>query len=421
VNKVMSGSPGESMGIRAGDRLIAINGSRVGDILDYQFYSADEVLDFTFFREGKERRIRVKKKEGEDLGFEFEPMRFRKCGNRCIFCFVDQNPKGLRSSLYVKDEDFRLSFLHGNYVTLTYVSQSDLERILAQKLSPLYVSVHATDPEVRKKLLGLKHADRLLEKIRILVRGGIEIHGQIVLCPGINDGEKLKESVESLARFFPAFRSLAVVPVGLTRHRKGLPQLHGVDAQFAKQTIKIVRRLQSRFRKQIGDFFVYLADEFYLQAGKPLPAFDHYGDFWQVENGVGMIRAFLNDFKEASRTFPQKLDRPRRYVWVTGRAAGPILKKKVIPRLCRIGGLRADVCVVPNTFYGETVTVSGLLTGRDIVRALQEKEGDFIVLLPPNCLSSDGLFLDDWTVQKIEKRLRRKVVVVREFEDLWKT
>ena len=406
------------MGIEPGDRLMEINGFPIRDTIDYQFYSADEVLDCTFSKNGDIRRVRLKR-NGETLGLDFEPMRYHTCGNRCIFCFVDQNPEGLRQSLYLKDEDYRLSFLYGNYVTLTHVKRSDLERIVEQRLSPLYVSIHATDPLVRKTLLGLKRDDGLLEKIHFLVKNDIELHGQIVLCPGINDGEVLKDSLESLSPLFPTLRSMAVVPVGLTRHRRHLPEVARVDAGAVKRVINMVRQIQKRYLKHLGEPFVYLSDEFYLMAGYPLPPLDHYGDLWQIENGVGMTRAFLTTFHEDTRTFPVRLDRPEHYIIITGALAGPALEKDILPTLRRIENLNIDVKVVHNRFYGESVTMSGLLTGRDVIDTIRGVRTGATLLLPANCLNHDGLFLDDLKPRDLAEELDRRILVLDDFSDLW--
>ena len=419
IEKVTAGSLGERFGVLPGDGLLTINGHSIRDPIDYRFYGTDEVLTCTFLRDGKPRRVVFQSEEGKDLGLVFEEMALRRCGNACLFCFVDQNPLGMRSSLYVKDEDYRLSFLHGNYVTLTRMGRKDLKRIVEQRLSPLYVSVHATDPDVRKRLLGLRRDDRLMDKIRFLVDHRIELHGQIVLCLGMNDGEVLQQTVETLSAFFPMFRSVAVVPVGLTRHRQGLPALREVDAGLARRVLSEMGAFQIRYRKTLGEPFVYLADEFYLLAGEALPAIRDYGDLWQVENGVGLTRAFLTLFEEASKNFPKKLDRPRMFVIVTGVLAGPVLERHVLPVLRRITNLEVEVRVVSNRFYGASVTVSGLLTGQDILAALRDEEDDATFLLPPNCLNVDGLFLDDLRPSDLSRTLNRPVLILEDFRDLF--
>ena len=420
IENVTVGSPAEKVGVRPGDRILEINGHPIRDIIDVRFYSADELLDCTFLRGDIKRWIRFRTEEGQGLGLEFEPMHFLACGNRCIFCFVDQNPEGLRSSLYFKDEDYRLSFLYGNYVTLTHVGEEELDRIVDQRLSPLYVSIHATDSEVRGVMLGLKKKDGLLDKLRFLGENNIEIHGQIVLCPGYNDEKILRDSLETLSTFYPRLRSLSVVPVGLTCHRHDLSRLREVDFPSAVQTLEIVEGFQDLFTKRLGDPFVCLSDEFYLMAGEPLPPLEHYGDLWQVENGVGLTRSFLEEFARLTEEFPEKLDQPRRFVLVTGTLAGPILEREILPRLRRIGNLRVDMRVVVNRFFGESVTVSGLLTGRDIIDVFREDEDEGVLLLPPNCLNGDGLFLDDLSPRDLSRELNRTVVVSEDFKHIWK-
>ncbi|MDZ7376620.1 MAG: DUF512 domain-containing protein, partial [candidate division KSB1 bacterium] len=266
-------------GLQVGDDLTKINDHQIGDELDFQFYASDELLEIEVLRDGERFIFEIEKDYDESLGIIFEETKFRCCGNHCIFCFVDQNPQGLRPSLYFKDEDFRLSFLYGNYVTLTNVSRSDLKRIVRQRLSPLYVSVHSTDLTIRKLLLGITKDDHLLEKIRYLVEHRIELHAQIVLCPGINDGQGLQRTIDDLARFYPQLKSVAIVPVGLTRHRQGLYQLASVTPAFAAALIDQVEPISEHFKQIWDDYFVYLADEFYLLAAQPLPLAQRYEDF----------------------------------------------------------------------------------------------------------------------------------------------
>lgn len=420
VESVFRGSIGDVLGIRPGDRLVEINGHTIRDIIDYQFYSADDVIDCTFLRNRKVKSIRFRQEECQNSGLDFEPMRLKKCGNRCIFCFVDQNPKGMRLSLYFKDEDYRLSFIHGNYVTLTQVSRNDLKRIVEQRLSPLYVSIHAVDLKIRKNLLGLKQDDRLLGKIRFLINNGIELHGQIVLCPGINDGKVLKESLETLSSFFPGVHSIAVVPVGLTRHRQGLPKLRGYDSDSARIVLEEVENVQKGFKRKLGQSFVYLADEFYLLGRISLPCFEHYEDFWQLENGVGLTRSFLKTFDEASKEFPEKLDRSRRFVIVTGALAEPVIESYVLPVLRKIKNLHIHIRVVYNRFYGDSITVSGLLTGQDIIDAFRGDENDADLLLPHNCLNSDEFFLDDLSINDLTRVLKRRIIALEDFKNFWK-
>lgn len=419
IRRVNKGSPGDIAGVRPGDILEAINGHPVRDVIDFQYWGADLCLSCTFSRDGRKRNVLLVRDQDRPLGLEFEDMEYRCCGNHCIFCFVDQNPKGLRRSLYFKDEDYRLSFLHGSYVTLTHVTDEDLNRIVEQKLSPLYVSIHATDGRVRKEMLGIGHEDRLLDKLLFLKEGGIEIHGQIVLCPGVNDGTVLADTVDELSSLYPGLRSISVVPVGLTHHRIGLPEVKPVDREIARRVWRELIPFQDRFLKAFGEPFVFLADEFYLLIGEPLPGAEHYGDYWQIENGVGMTRSFIDDFKTVSKTFPGRIDRHRDFVIVTGMLAGPILEEEVMPRLHSVQNMSVEVQPVENRFFGESVTVSGLLTGEDIHSRFADVGGDAMLILPGNCINADGLFLDDLSPGVLEKRLGRPVKVIHDFEELF--
>ena len=419
VHSVAVGSQAEAGGIRAGDRLVEVDGRKVRDAIDWQFYSAEEAFDCVFQRVRERISVRFDTTKGTEVGLDFEPMQFMCCGNHCVFCFVDQNPEGMREAIYLKDEDYRLSFLYGNYVTLTSANRADLERIVEQRLSPLYVSIHATDAAVRKELLGLKLDDYLLEKLRFLFDYGIEVHGQLVICPGINDGHVLDETIETLQTFYPDLRSLSIVPVGLTQHRQGLRDLKPIDTDIAACIIQQVAGLQEAWTNKHGDAFVYLADEFYLLTRNDVPPLSHYGDFWQLDNGVGMMRYFLSEFEASAENFPDGLDRPQRVTMATGMLAASVLQEYVAPRLNAIDGLCVDIQAVPNRFYGDSVTVSGLLTGRDIIEAFEHDMDDSIILLPPNCVNSDGLMLDETTPDGLARTLGRSVRILDELEELW--
>ncbi len=418
IESIRPGSPASAAGLRRGDTLASVNGRPAADLLDFRFHSADGTTDCVFERAGGKLRVTITDGDAETFGLQFAPMRFRHCGNNCVFCFVDQNPPGVRPGLAFKDEDYRLSFLFGNYVTLTAVGEEDLRRIVQQRLSPLYVSVHAADPEVRRRLLGLRKDDRLIEKIRFLGERGIEMHGQVVLCPGINDGAVLDETVAALAGFFPAFRSVAVVPVGLTRHRRALSKMNPVTAAASEALLDRISPMQRRFRTETGESFVYAADEFYLLAGRPVPPVSHYREYWQRDNGVGMVRSLLSDFSRNKRRLPVSFPRRTRFRVVTGTLAAPVLEAQLLPVLNRIRNASFSITAVRNRFFGDSVTVSGLLTGRDIAAGLRSTRPFDAVLLPSNCLNSDGLFLDDWTPEKLSVRLARPVRILESFTEL---
>jgi putative radical SAM enzyme (TIGR03279 family) len=415
-----TGGPAHRAGIRKGDLILEMNGEPVRDELDYRFHAADGEADFRVRRKGGILSFRVRAEEGRGFGLEFPPMDFRACGNHCLFCFSDQNPPGMRPSLYFKDEDYRLSFLFGNYVTLTAVREPELQRIARQRLSPLYISIHSVSGDVRRKLLGIQRDDRLLDKIRFLAEAGIEMHGQIVLCPGINDGETLRESVETLRGFYPSLKSLAIVPVGLTRHRKNLPSLNGVDGNTAMTVMEMIEPFQERFGSESDSAFVYLSDEWYLLAGRDLPDEAHYAGFWQSDNGVGLTRRFLSDLEAAVLEAGPFEGQPSPRLWITGTLAAPVLEKYAVPLLASTG-VEAEILPVRNRFFGASVTVTGLLTAQDILSACRDAPPEAVILLPSVCLNEDGLFLDDMTLADFTVRLGRRVVLLENLEDFWKS
>ncbi|UCE04979.1 MAG: DUF512 domain-containing protein, partial [bacterium] len=370
---------------------------------------SDEQLKIEVIRNGEFHIFEIEKDNDDSLGILFEDSTYRCCGNKCIFCFVDQNPEGLRKSLYFKDEDFRLSFMYGNYVTLTNISQSDLQRIVEQRLSPLYVSVHSTDFEIRKLMLGIRKDDRLIDKIRFLSKNKIELHAQIVLCPSINDGKSLIKTIFDLAEFFPQLKSIAIVPVGLTKHRQNLYPLRPVTRAYAKSLILQMQKIAQQFKQKLDDYFVYLADEFYLLAKMELPTAERYDEFPQIENGVGMARDFIDRFEEQSMDFPHRIKIKRSITLVNGVLAYPIINQWVIPRLNKIENLTGTIRIVKNKFYGNRVTVTGLLTGQDIYNQLRNQQIGDIIVLPSNCLNFEGLFLDEWTPEMIQSRLQKPI------------
>lgn len=393
------------LGIQPGDELISINEKPVNDRLDYRYYIADENIELLIKRGDEQFLFEIEKDTDDNLGLEPEDMKLMSCGNNCVFCFVYQNPKGMRRSLYFKDEDYRYSFLYGHYVTMTTLRQADLNRIVEQHLSPLYISVHSTETETRKLLLGIKRDDHLLEKIRFLSEHGIELHAQIVLVPGINDGAIFDKTIHDLKAFFPAVRSVAVVPLGLTRHRDRLMKLRIHTRQELKDTIGYVDMLRTALRRELGDAFVYLADEFFIKADEPIPEASYYDEFYQIENGVGEFRAMIDEFEEALNQFPRQLPKPKRITWVTGRLAAGPLHRHIIKPLANIENLEIKLKPVENVFYGATIQISGLLVGQDIYDQLKGEDLGDAVLLPPRVLNDDELFLDDWTVPRLENEL----------------
>ena len=405
-------STGLEMGLQAGDEIARINGHPVRDILDYRFLIADDTVEMEVRRDGDSIIFDIEKDADDSLGINFAPIKVRRCGNDCPFCFVDQNPAGMRQALYFRDEDYRLSFLSGHYVTLTNLKQEELDRIVWQRLTPLFVSVHATDPQVRRFLLGLKKEDYLLDKLRFLTGNGIELHTQIVLCPNINDGEGLRNTLYDLAEFYPQLKSVAVVPVGLTKHRDGLLQLERVTVDYARRFLEIADDYAKHFRARFGTYFVYPSDEFYIMAGAPLPPRQRYDAFYQKENGVGMMRALLDDFAEQAPKLPKRLLRPKKVTLVTAVLAGGIIQREIMPALNRIENLTAELVIVKNEFYGESIHVTGLVTGQDIYNALKDRDLGSEVFLPSNCVNDKFVFLDDWKLSEIEKKLGVPVVTL---------
>ena len=415
---VSEGSPAEKAGIGAEDRIISINGEAITDEIDYQALSAVTRLEIEYQHRDEVRKAFVRKAEWEPLGLrldEREAMKPRHCRNRCLFCFVDQLPEGMRETLYVKDDDWRLSMMMGNYVTLTNVNEQEFDRIIARKASPLFISVHATDPQTRCEILHNKNAGSLMTRLSRLKENGLEFHCQIVLCPGVNDGMVLYRTIEDLASLWPASRSLAIVPVGLTKHREGLASLKGFDAESARRLISVVSEYQKRFLKELGTRFVFPSDEFYCICGEPLPQNDEYEDYPQIENGVGMLRLLEQECEEASEfLFPEgfngKSD-PETILIPTGTSAQPFIEK-IINRY-KPADTVAHVVPVINRFFGETITVTGLIVGRDLIDALRGIPCDRILLCDTMLRDQTDRFLDDTTLDQVSTALHKPICIVR--------
>ncbi|MBD1822368.1 TIGR03279 family radical SAM protein [Cyanobacteria bacterium FACHB-DQ100] len=426
ITRVLSGSIAEEIGFEAGDRVVSINGEKPRDLIDYQFLCADEFIELEVLdQKGKTHHIEIEKDYDEDLGLEFDTALFdglMQCTNRCPFCFIDQQPPGKRESLYFKDDDYRLSFLYGSYLTLTNLTQREWSRIERMRLSPLYVSVHATEPEVRIRLLKNLRAGQILEQLHWFQERLLQVHAQVVLCPGINDGEHLTRTIEDLAQFhkeeIPAVASIAVVPVGLTRFRPTEDELIPVSPEKAREVIAQVQALQARFRKEYGATIVWLADEWFLIAGMDLPPEADYGDYPQIGNGVGSIRLFLKEFETAAKRLPKKVTRSRSYIWVLGNA----VEKAFMPLLDRfnqVEGLTVRMVALNSDYWGQSITVTGLLTGRDILIALQGQNlGDGILLPSVMLKQGEAVFLDDMSVEELEQKLSTKILIVEGIEGL---
>jgi putative radical SAM enzyme (TIGR03279 family) len=404
VARVAARGAAERAGLRAGDRILAINGEPLRDVIDFHFHAGEERLRLGVEREGRAHTLHLVRRPA-GLGLELEaprPAEIATCANKCVFCFIHQLPKGMRKSLYVKDDDFRLSFLHGNYITLTDLEEAELERIEAQRLSPLYVSVHATDPDLRHALLGQPGVRReLLPVMERLAKAGIAMHAQIVLCPGRNDGAQLERTVHELAGLHPAVPTVAVVPVGLTRHRERLPDLRAVTLEEAAVLVRTIEEWQGAFQASLGTRFVWAADELYLKSGLPLPPARAYEGFAVAEDGIGLVRRFEDGFARAIARPPAPLRRPRRVTVVTGQMFAPRMRA-LLDRV-RVDGLTVSLAPIANDFFGRGIGVAGLLTGRDIQIQLAQAAcgtgglGDEVLLPAVTLRDGAGVFLDDLT------------------------
>ena len=426
VDCVEPGSIGEELGFEPGDQLLSINGVRPRDLIDYRYLCVEEELQLEVRdAAGQLHHVELEKEADDGLGLGFTEALFdglRQCNNRCPFCFIDQQPPGRRGSLYLKDDDYRLSFLYGSYLTLTNLTEADWQRIEAQRLSPLYVSVHATDPDLRARLLDNPRAGLLLDQLAWFAERDLQIHAQVVVCPGLNDGEALERTLSDLSRFaggeWPAVRSAAVVPVGLTRFRPADDGLVPVDPISARDVIARVEARQAQYRKQLGTRFTWLSDEWYLIAGLPLPPRDEYEDLPQQENGVGSIRAFLEALDQATTDLPRRVLQPRRCSWVVGRIVEQALKP-VTDRLNAVDGVSLLLHGLPSPYWGQDQVVTGLLTGRDLIDGLQGRDlGDELLLPSVMLRQGQPVFLDDMTLDTLRAALPVPVRVVEGAADI---
>jgi putative radical SAM enzyme (TIGR03279 family) len=416
IENILPGSSAAGLGLKKGDVLVSINNKDVDDCIGYRFLISDERIKLVVRRQsGTTKTFTLDKDPDDNLGIECAPFRMKRCRNRCIFCFVDQMPGTCRESLYIKDDDYRASFLYGNYITLGALSEPDWERIFSQRLSPLYISVHTTEPALRSFMLGNKKAPDIMESMKRLAAGGIRMHAQIVLCPGINDGFHLQKTLDDLAGLFPAVMSIAVVPVGLTAFRKKAFALRTFTRQEARVVIQSITEFGTRYKKRFGTRLAYSSDEFYIKAGAPIPTASFYEDFPQIENGVGMVADFLRD---VSRTKLPKRSAPIKATVISGVSFGKILGN-ILARLRSIAGIRIRHVTVVNKFFGPSVTVTGLLTGRDIFRALQGKRLGDLVLVPAVALKNDeDVFLDNMSLAQLSRKLSIKVVKVENYRQM---
>ena len=416
IKSVEEGSIAWEMGIEPGDVLLRINNNIIEDVFDYHYYVNDEEL-LVLIRKanGEEWELEIEKDYEDDLGIEFEQGlmdEYRSCRNKCMFCFIDQMPKGMRETLYFKDDDSRLSFLQGNYVTLTNMSDHDIERIINYHLEPINVSIHTTNPELRCKMLHNRFAGDALKKIDVLYEGGIMMNGQIVLCKGENDGEELEHSIRDMTKWLPNLQSVSVVPVGLTKYREGLYPLEPFHKEDARKVLDTIHKWQKKIYEEYGIHFIHASDEWYLLAEEELPEEERYDGYLQLENGVGMLRLLENEFSKAYDELEGD-DRKRHVSLATGRLAAPTIEKLIERLKEKYPNLKADIYPIRNDFFGELITVAGLITGQDLKNQLADKELGDVLLLPNNRLrSGEEVFLDDMTVTELAEDLQIKVKIV---------
>ncbi|CEJ43545.1 TIGR03279 family radical SAM protein [Umezakia ovalisporum] len=430
ITKVLPDSIAAEIGFEPGDAIVAINGTKPRDLIDYQFLCADEFLELEVLdTAGKTHHIEIEKDYDEDLGLEFATALFDaliQCNNRCPFCFIDQQPPGKRFSLYLKDDDYRLSFLYGSYLTLTNLSAREWERIEQMRLSPLFVSIHATEPEIRIRLLKNQRAGQILQQIKWFQDRRLQIHAQVVLCPGINDGQHLEQTLKDLASFHcgevPAVASVAVVPVGLTRFRPQEDELIPVTREKAQEVISQVKTISQEFRQKFGSGFAWLADEWFLIAGEELPGEAEYEEYPQIDNGVGSIRLFIKQFTSiASELLPAKLNYPKKLTWVVGNAVEKAFQP-IVQRLNVVAGLQVNMEALYSDYWGQNITVTGLITGHDLLFHLQGKDLGDGILLPKVMLKHGELvFLDDMSVAEVAQKLKTEIFPVAGIEELINT
>jgi putative radical SAM enzyme (TIGR03279 family) len=420
VSNVLPGSIAEESGIEIGDMILSVNGETIQDVFDYRFLVSNEYLVVEVLKKcGDIWEIEIEKDQYEDLGIEFNTSLMddlRSCRNKCIFCFIDQLPAGMRDTLYFKDDDSRMSFLMGNYVTLTNMNEHEIDKIIKYKMSPINISVHTTNPELRMFMLRNKFAGNIIDKIRKLTEGGISVNCQIVLCRGINDGRELDRTIQDLARFSPGINSISVVPVGITKYRQNLFELKPFDEHSSREVIEQISKLQKIFIKNYDSRIVYLADEFYIMAKADIPAYEEYEDFPQIENGVGLISLLEYEINEyLGKILWQYEGRimSRNISIATGVSAYDYIKKWSEMLIKKTNGLKINVYKIENTFFGENVTVAGLITGQDLLEQLRGKDlGDELLISSSMLKADEDIFLDDYTLDMLERQLNTKITSV---------
>lgn len=417
VRSVEKESIAAQLEIEPGDIIISINGNEIKDVFDYHYYINDEYLVLTLIKtNGEEWELEIEKNYQEDLGIEFEEGlmdKYQSCCNKCMFCFIDQMPPNMRETLYFKDDDARLSFLQGNYITLTNMKEEDIERIILYKLAPINISVHTTNPQLRQEMLHNRFAGDALKKIQRLYEGQIEMNSQVVLCKGYNDGKELERTIEDLSKLLPYMKSLSVVPVGLTKYREGLVPLTKYTKEESLEVLSLIHKWQDKFKKKYGTRFVFASDEWYLTAGLPVPTEEYYEGYGQIENGVGMVRSLIDEFDCFFETLTGDLKK-RKLSVVTGKLSEPVIRELMMKLQTKFPHIEPIIYPINNDFFGTDITVTGLLTGQDIINQLKGKElGEFLLL--PNVVLRNGeeVFLDNLTVTDLENSLQTKIRIVQ--------
>lgn len=417
VKSLMPGGIGEELGIEPGDKLLAINGNEIQDVFDYYYYEESEQLLLLIEKpDGEEWELEIEKDEDESLGIEFDQSlmdEYRSCRNKCMFCFIDQMPKGMRETLYFKDDDSRLSFLQGNYITLTNMSDHDVERIVKYRLEPINISFQTTNPELRCKMLHNRFAGEALKKVDILYRGQIEMNGQIVLCKGVNDGEELERTIRDLTGYLPYLKSVSIVPVGLTRYRDGLYPLEPFTKEDAREVLSVIHRWQEKIYQEHGIHMIHAGDEWYVLAEEEVPEEERYDGYLQLENGVGMMRLLFNEVQEALSAVTGD-ERQREISLATGRLMYPYIGKILEEIKKKFPNITTHLYAIRNDFFGERITVSGLITGQDLTGQLKGQPLGERLLLPCNMLKiGEPVFLDDFTLEEVENSLQVKTDIVK--------
>ena len=417
VKSLMPGGIGEELGIEPGDKLLAINGNEIQDVFDYYYYEESEQLLLLIEKpDGEEWELEIEKDEDESLGIEFDQSlmdEYRSCRNKCMFCFIDQMPKGMRETLYFKDDDSRLSFLQGNYITLTNMSDHDVERIVKYRLEPINISFQTTNPELRCKMLHNRFAGEALKKVDILYRGQIEMNGQIVLCKGVNDGEELERTIRDLTGYLPYLKSVSIVPVGLTKYRDGLYPLEPFTKEDAREVLSVIHRWQEKIYQEHGIHMIHAGDEWYVLAEEEVPEEERYDGYLQLENGVGMMRLLFNEVQEALSAVTGD-GRQREISLATGRLMYPYIGKILEEIRKKFPNITTHLYAIRNDFFGERITVSGLITGQDLTGQLNGQPLGERLLLPCNMLKiGEPVFLDDFTLEEVENSLQVKTDIVK--------